>query len=44
MNDKSIDVNTGEVSVSSGSVILRVLAIGSCIAVMAYDRHKKIGA
>jgi len=43
MNDKFIDVYTGKVSVSSKPVILRVMAIGSCVAVVVYDRNKKIG-
>lgn len=43
MNDKFIDVYTGEVIVSSKPVILRVMAIGSCVVVIAYDRYKKIG-
>jgi chemotaxis protein CheD len=41
--DSIIDVNTGEVKVSSGQVILRALALGSCVAVVAYDRINKIG-
>ena len=43
MNGKFIDVDTGKVEVSSKPVILRVMAIGSCIVVAAYDRYKKIG-
>ncbi len=43
MNGKLIDVGTGKVEVSSKPVILRVLAIGSCIVAIAYDRYKKIG-
>ncbi len=43
MNDRFIDVYTGKVIVSSKPVILRAMAIGSCIAVMVYDRHRKIG-
>jgi chemotaxis protein CheD len=39
-----IDVNTGQVRLGKGNVILRSLAIGSCIAVAAYDSQKKIGA
>ncbi|MHC4260452.1 MAG: chemotaxis protein CheD [Planctomycetota bacterium] len=39
-----IDVNTGEVKVSGQSTILRSLAIGSCIVVIAYDPRKKVGA
>lgn len=38
------DVGTGEVKVASGSGVLRALAIGSCIAVAAYDAKRKIGA
>ena len=37
-----IDVSTGEVSVCSGGCILRAIAIGSCIAVAAYDSKAKI--
>jgi len=40
---RSVDVDTGEVRVSSEPVTLRAVAIGSCVAVMIYDRHKKIG-
>ncbi len=43
MNDKFIDVDTGKVIVSSKPVILRVMAIGSCVAVVLYDQYKKIG-
>ena len=43
MNGKFIDVDTGKVEVSSKPVILRVMAIGSCIVVAAYDRNRKIG-
>ncbi|AQQ69782.1 Chemoreceptor glutamine deamidase CheD [Limihaloglobus sulfuriphilus] len=32
-----IDVNTGDVKVSCGGEVLRSLALGSCIAVVAYD-------
>ncbi len=39
-----IDVNTGQVKLGRGEVILRSLAIGSCIAVAAYDSKAKIGA
>lgn len=38
-----IDVDTGEVKVSSKPVILRAMALGSCVAVAAYGRRKKIG-
>ena len=43
MDDKFIDVGTGEVAVSSQAVVLRVMAIGSCVVVIAYDRDRKIG-
>jgi chemotaxis protein CheD len=39
-----VDVNTGEVKVSGKKIILRSLAIGSCIVIAAYDFKKKIGA
>jgi len=39
-----IDVNTGQVISGRGNVILRSLAIGSCIAVAAYDFTAGIGA
>ena len=39
-----IDVNTGEVKVGGEKVILRSIAIGSCIVVAAYDSKQKIGA
>lgn len=41
---KIVDVHTGGVEVSSDGVILRSIAIGSCIAIAAYDVRKKIGA
>jgi chemotaxis protein CheD len=39
-----IDVNTGEVIVSDEKVVLRSVAIGSCIAIAAYDGGRRIGA
>jgi chemotaxis protein CheD len=39
-----IDVNTGQVKLGRGKVALRSLAIGSCIAIAAYDSKAKIGA
>lgn len=39
-----IDVNTGEVKLGTEKVILRSLAIGSCIVVAAYDSRSRIGA
>lgn len=41
--EEIIDVNTGEIKVSSKPVILRALALGSCVAVVAYDKINKIG-
>jgi chemotaxis protein CheD len=42
-NEDVIDVATGEVRVSSSPVIIRALALGSCVAVVAYDKINKIG-
>lgn len=42
-DDAFIDVDTGEVKVSSEPVTLRAIAIGSCVAVVVYDRVHKIG-
>jgi len=39
-----IDVNTGQIGIARGNGILRSVALGSCIAVVAYDVKKKIGA
>ena len=41
---KIVDVNTGGVEVSSDGVILRSIAIGSCIVIAAYDVRKRTGA
>lgn len=41
---KTIDVNTGEVKGSSDSVILRSIAIGSCIAIVACSLRDRAGA
>jgi chemotaxis protein CheD len=35
------DVNTGQVTVKNGKVLLRAMAIGSCIAVAVYDALTK---
>lgn len=43
MEDKFIDVDTGKLIVSSKPVILRVMAIGSCVVMLVYNRFKKIG-
>ncbi len=42
-DNKFVDVDTGEVRISSKPVILRAMAIGSCVAVAVYHRYKKIG-
>lgn len=39
-----IDVNTGEAKIATGQVTLRAIAIGSCIAVAAYNSRRKTGA
>jgi len=41
---KVIDVQIGEVSTGQGEIILESKAIGSCIAVVAYDAGGKTGA
>ena len=41
---KIIDVQIGEVEVRGAGVILQSKAIGSCIAIVAYDTAKGIGA
>jgi chemotaxis protein CheD len=41
---KIIDVQIGEVKVGGGGVVLQSKAIGSCIAIAAYDAAKGIGA
>ena len=40
---KTVDVNTGEIRVFSEPVILQSIALGSCVAVVVYERNKKIG-
>lgn len=39
-----IDVNTGQINLGRGKTTLRSLAIGSCVAVAAYDPSNRIGA
>ena len=39
-----VDVNTGEVEATNGEVILRSIAIGSCVVVSAYDSRTKTAA
>ena len=41
---KIIDVSTGEIKVGVNKTLLRSAAIGSCIAIAAYDSNKKVGA
>jgi len=41
--EKVIDVNTGEVKVGKVDVVLRSIAIGSCIVIAAYDGRNKTG-
>jgi chemotaxis protein CheD len=41
--EEIIDVNTGEVKVTYEPVVLRAMAIGSCVVVVVFDRGKKIG-
>jgi chemotaxis protein CheD len=41
---KIVEANTGEVKFASDGVILRSIAIGSCIAIAAYDARKRTGA
>lgn len=41
---KIVDVQIGEVKAGKGKVILQSKAIGSCVAIVAYDAIKSIGA
>ncbi len=38
-----LDVFTGKVEISANEIIIRALALGSCIAVVAYDAKNRIG-
>lgn len=40
---KTVDVDTGEIRVSSEPAILQSIALGSCVAVAVYERNRKIG-
>ncbi|MEA3306262.1 MAG: chemotaxis protein CheD [Elusimicrobiota bacterium] len=40
---KIIDVNSGEVKIAKADALLRVSALGSCIAIVAYDAKNKVG-
>ena len=41
--DGAIDVDTGEVKVIAKHGVLRSVALGSCVAVIIYDKTSKIG-
>jgi len=41
---KIVDVQIGQVKAGKGKVILQSKAIGSCVAIVAYDAIKSIGA
>jgi chemotaxis protein CheD len=41
---KIVDVQIGQVKADKGKVILKSKAIGSCVAIVAYDATKNIGA
>jgi len=43
-NQKVSDVQIGQVKAGRGKVILQSKAIGSCVAIVAYDATKNIGA
>jgi len=38
-----LDVFTGKLEISTNDIIIRALALGSCIAVVAYDAKNRIG-
>ncbi len=38
------DINVGEIEVSARKIILRAIALGSCIGLAAYDSVNRIGA
>lgn len=40
---KTIDVDTGQIRVSAAPAILQAIALGSCIALVVYERKKRIG-
>jgi len=39
-----VDVNTGEIAVSKEGIILRSMAIGSCVVIAGYDWEERVGA
>ena len=41
---KIVDVQIGQVKAGKGKVILQSKAIGSCVAIVAYDATKNVGA
>ena len=41
---KIVDVQIGQVKTAKGKVILQSKAIGSCIAIIAYDPRKNVGS
>ena len=41
---KIVDVQIGQVNAGKGKVILQSKAIGSCVAIVAYDATKNVGA
>lgn len=41
---KTVDVQIGEVKAGQGEIVLQSKAIGSCVAIVAYDARKNIGA
>lgn len=42
--EKILDVQIGQVKTGKGKVILQSKAIGSCVAIVAYDATKNVGA
>lgn len=42
-SDKIIDVDTGEIIVSSEPVVLQSVALGSCVALAVYEQNSKTG-
>jgi chemotaxis protein CheD len=41
---RTVDVQIGQVKADRGQVVLKSIAIGSCVAVVAYDTASKTGA
>lgn len=39
-----VDVNVGEVEIAGGSIVLRAIALGSCIGAAAFANRHRIGA